>query len=683
MSNRSIKFKGRLRSYLCSPLYMIVILVLFNIPCYLIDTRAGACMSGFTGLYAVMVIVSYFRSKPALVNELVNFATQYGSVQKKLLNEFEIAYALVDYNGKLLWVNQQFEQLTGKDKTYHKSITSLFPSISKELLQSEETLELNLLLEDRHLRVSMSRIYFDAIISNSRILEMDSDQNYLTAVYFFDETELNRYIQENEDQKMVVAQVYIDNYDEALESIEDVKRSLLVALIDRKVNAYFSKVDALVRKTEKDKYFIVFRREFLKELKADKFSLLEDVKTVKVGNTMAVTLSIGIGDTAATYSQNNEYSRMAIDLALGRGGDQVVLREGEKVTYFGGKAQQVERNTRVKARVKAHALRSIIESKERVIVMGHQISDMDSFGAAIGIYCAARTLDKKVQIVLNTVSSTLRPFRECFTEEKGYAPDTFLTREQAIEICTPNTVVMVVDTNRPTNTECPEILKMTKNIVVFDHHRQTNDVIENPVLSYIEPYASSACEMVAEVLQYFTESIKLAPQEADSIYAGILIDTNNFMAKTGVRTFEAAAYLKRCGAEVTRVRKMLRNDMADYKARAEVVRNAEVYRNAFAISVCPTEHIESPTIVGAQAANELLNITGIKASFVLTDYRGKIYISSRSIDEINVQLIMEALGGGGHLTIAGAQLEHYTIAEVKRMLQQTIDKMIEEGDIKV
>ena len=683
MSNRSIKFKGRLRSYLCSPLYMIVILVLFNIPCYLIDTRAGACMSGFTGLYAVIVIVSYFRSKPALVNELVNFATQYGSVQKKLLNEFEIAYALVDYNGKLLWVNQQFEQLTGKDKTYHKSITSLFPSISKELLQSEETLELNLLLEDRHLRVSMSRIYFDAIISNSRILEMDSDQNYLTAVYFFDETELNRYIQENEDQKMVVAQVYIDNYDEALESIEDVKRSLLVALIDRKVNAYFSKVDALVRKTEKDKYFIVFRREFLKELKADKFSLLEDVKTVKVGNTMAVTLSIGIGDTAATYSQNNEYSRMAIDLALGRGGDQVVLREGEKVTYFGGKAQQVERNTRVKARVKAHALRSIIESKERVIVMGHQISDMDSFGAAIGIYCAARTLDKKVQIVLNTVSSTLRPFRECFTEEKGYAPDTFLTREQAIEICTPNTVVMVVDTNRPTNTECPEILKMTKNIVVFDHHRQTNDVIENPVLSYIEPYASSACEMVAEVLQYFTESIKLAPQEADSIYAGILIDTNNFMAKTGVRTFEAAAYLKRCGAEVTRVRKMLRNDMADYKARAEVVRNAEVYRNAFAISVCPTEHIESPTIVGAQAANELLNITGIKASFVLTEYRGKVYISSRSIDEINVQLIMEALGGGGHLTIAGAQLEHYTIAEVKRMLQQTIDKMIEEGDIKV
>ncbi|MDD7178647.1 MAG: DHH family phosphoesterase [Lachnospiraceae bacterium] len=683
MSNRSIKFKGRLRSYLCAPLYLIGVLVLLHIPFYLIDTRAGICISAFTGIYSVTVIVTYYRNRPLLVNELINFATQYGSIQKKLLNDFEIAYALLDYNGKLLWVNKQFEQMTGKDKSYHKSITSLFPSITKELLQGEESLELNLSMEEQHFRVSMSRIYFDAIISETNMLEMDSDNNYLTAVYFFDETRLHHYIQENEDQKMVVAQVYIDNYDEALESIEDVKRSLLVALIDRKVNAYFSKVDALVRKTEKDKYFIVFRHEYLKALKEDKFSVLEDVKTVKVGNTMAVTLSIGIGDTAATYSQNNEYSRMAIDLALGRGGDQVVLREGEKVTYFGGKAQQVERNTRVKARVKAHALRGIIESKERVIVMGHQISDMDSFGAAIGIYCAARTLDKKVQIVLNTVSSTLRPFRECFTEEKGYAPDTFLTREQAIEVCTPNTVVMVVDTNRPGNTECPEILKMTKNIVVFDHHRQSNDVIENPVLSYIEPYASSSCEMVAEVLQYFTESIKLAPQEADSLYAGILIDTNNFMAKTGVRTFEAAAYLKRCGAEVTRVRKMLRNDMCDYKARAEVVRHAEVYRDAFAISVCPTENIESPTIVGAQAANELLNITGIKASFVLTEFKGKVYISSRSIDEINVQLIMEALGGGGHLTIAGAQLEHYTIAEVKRMLQQTIDKMIEEGDIKV
>ena len=240
---------------------------------------------------------------------------------------------------------------------------------------------------------------------------------------------------------------------------------------------------------------------------------------------------------------------------------------------------------------------------------------------------------------------------------------------------------MVVDTNRPSYTECPELLKRTDTICVFDHHRQNSEVIENPVLSYIEPYASSACEMIAEVLQYFSENIKLEPSEADCIYAGILIDTNNFMTKTGVRTFEAAAYLRRAGAEVTRVRKMLRNDMAAYKARAEAVRHAEVYRGAFAISVCPADNIESPTIVGAQAANELLNIVGIKASFVLTEYQGKIYISSRSIDEINVQLIMERVGGGGHLNVAGAQLTNCTIQEAKRMIQDTIDEMIKEGDI--
>ena len=289
--------------------------------------------------------------------------------------------------------------------------------------------------------------------------------------------------------------------------------------------------------------------------------------------------------------------------------------------------------------------------------------------------------EESVQIVLNEVTTSIRPLVECFTEEKGYPADLFIKNEEALLITNKNTLVMVVDTNRPSYTECPELLNRTDTICVFDHHRQNSEVIENPVLSYIEPYASSACEMIAEVLQYFSENIKLEPSEADCIYAGILIDTNNFMTKTGVRTFEAAAYLRRAGAEVTRVRKMLRNDMAAYKARAEAVRHAEVYRGAFAISVCPADNIESPTIVGAQAANELLNIVGIKASFVLTEYQGKIYISSRSIDEINVQLIMERVGGGGHLNVAGAQLTNCTIQEAKRMIQDTIDEMIKEGDI--
>lgn len=677
-----MKLKGRFRNYLYWPLLATILLVLMNIPVYLIDRRAGGLLTGFTVLYLGVALIAYLRMKPVVINELVNFATQYGTVQKQLLNEFEIPYALVDYGGKLLWVNEQFTEITTKDKNYHKSVSTVFPTITKEVLQREEEVhEVLADYEERNYRIVLKRIYFDKMTKKSDIVSMSESEEYLTAMYLFDETELNRYMKENEEEKLVAALVYIDNYEEALDSIEDVKRSLLVALIDRKVNKYFTGIDALVRKIEKDRYFVVFKQKYLQQLQEDKFSLIEDVKSVKVGNEMAVTLSIGVGMDGSNYNHNYEYARMAIDLALGRGGDQAVVKMGEDTLYYGGKTKQVERNTRVKARVKAHALREMIESKEHVVVMGHSISDVDALGAAIGVYCAAKVMGKKCQIVLNEVTSSLRPLVECFSEEHGYPPDLFIKSEDAKLITNRNTLVMVVDTNRPSYTECPEILKKTRSVVVFDHHRQGSEVIENPVLSYIEPYASSACEMIAEVLQYFSENIKLEPSEADCIYAGILIDTNNFMTKTGVRTFEAAAYLKRAGAEVTRVRKMLRNDMADYKARAEAVRHTEVYRGSFAISVCPADKIESPTIVGAQAANELLNIVGIKASFVLTEYQGKIYVSSRSIDEINVQLIMEKLGGGGHLNVAGAQLTDCSVIQAKHIIQDTIDEMIKEGDI--
>ena len=324
-----------------------------------------------------------------------------------------------------------------------------------------------------------------------------------------------------------------------------------------------------------------------------------------------------------------------------------------------------------------------MEGRDNVLVMGHSISDVDCIGAGVGIYVAAKALGKKAQIVVNNPNVSLRPLIASFSVEKGFPADMFIDSAQALEMVGRNTLVMVVDTGRPSYTECRELLRRTDYICVFDHHRQSNEVIENPVLSYIEPYASSACEMVAEVLQYFQDGLRLETAEADCIYAGILIDTNNFNTKTGVRTFEAAAYLRRHGADVTRVRKMLRNDMAAYKARAEAVRSAEVYRKDFAISICPAEGLESPTIVCAQVADELLNIVGIKASFVVTEYNGRVYISARSIDEINVQIIMERLGGGGHLNVAGAQLSNTNSPAVKRLIQETLDEMIREGDLTV
>lgn len=679
---QDVKLKGKLKGYTQTPLVLTALFGAMDVWMYVLNIKAGILGSVFVGIYFFVMLFVYWRNKPILMNELIDFATQYGTVQKRLLNEFEVPYAVMDATGKLLWMNRQFEALSEKNKRYHKSITTIFPQITRELMEKEDELELVVEREECVYRASVHKIHFTDILHESSSIELTEKVQYLQVIYLFDETQLTRYRIENQEMQMVPALVYIDNYDEVLDTVEEVKKSLLVALVDRKVTKFFASIDGLVKKTENDKYFVVFQHKYLEKMEEEKFSLLEDVKSIKVGNEMSVTLSMGIGYVGNDYTKNYEYSRMAIDLALGRGGDQVVVKTRDKISYFGGSNRQVDKSTRVKARVKALALREIMITRDKFFVMGHKIADIDSFGAAIGIYCAARQLGKKAQIVIDEVNTTLRPLKECFKPENGYPDDMFIPSQLALDEIDSHTALIVVDTNRPSYTECPSLLNRAKTIVVFDHHRQCEDVVKNAVLSYTEPYASSTCEMIAEVLQYFDEDIKLSTQEADAIYAGILIDTNNFVSKTGVRTFEAAAYLRRCGAEVTRVRKMLRNDMDAYKARAEAVRHAEVFHNMFAISVCPADNIESPTVACAQAANELLNIIGIKASFVLTEYHDRIYISARSIDEINVQLVMERLGGGGHMNSAGAQLTGCTLEDAKRTIENTLDEMIREGDIK-
>lgn len=678
-----LKFKGRLKAYTVAPLLLTFVFAALNVWMYFYDLTAGFFGTAFVIIYFIVMLIVYRWNKPFFWNEMVDFATQYGTVQKKLLNELEIPYAMLDNTGRFLWMNLRFSEITGKDKNTHRSITSVFPQISRERIERCDELNIQVECDGAVFRAAIRKIHLTEMLVNNNAISPVGDEQYLTVVYLFDETDLSRYRRENEEIQMIPGLVYIDNYDEVLESVDETKESLLVALVDRKVNRFFSNIDGIVKKTEKDKYFVVFKHKHLAHLVEDKFSLLEDVKSIKVGNEMSVTLSMGFGYLGNDYAKNYEYARTAIDLALGRGGDQAVLKETDKISYFGGNSRQVEKTTRVKARVKALALREIMISRDSFYIMGHAMADVDSFGAAIGIYCAARQLGKRAQIVIGEINSSLRPIKECFSPENGYPEDMFISSQAALLGLDASAALIIVDTNRPSYTECPELIQYARTVVVFDHHRSSGeDVIQNAVLSYIEPYASSTCEMIAEVLQYFDEDIKLTINEADAIYAGILIDTNNYMTKTGVRTFEAAAYLKRCGAEVTRVRKMLRNDMDAYKARAEAVRRAEVYRGAFAISVCPTDRIESPTVAGAQAANELLNIIGIKASFVLTEYQGKIYISSRSIDEINVQRIMEQLGGGGHMNTAGAQLSGTSLEKAKETIQHIIDEMIEKGDIK-
>ena len=675
----NMKVRGQLKWYLAWPLLLSLFLMFANVAVLLVSWQAACMMLPFTITYIAMSAWLRVYSRKRVLGGLVEFSAEYAWIQKQLLTEMALPYALADDDGRIVWMNQAFQDIIAREKGARKNLISLFPEVTKtDLAVDNETAQVHTSFGEYKFRLDLQPIFVSG--TEEEDIEALVSRQKLLAVYLFDETENLRYRQEITDERMVAGLIYLDNYDEALESVEEVRRSLLTALIDRKINKAIGSIEGVVKKLEKDKYFFTIKQKYMEQLEEERFSILEEVKAVNIGNEMAVTLSIGIGMGGDSYSQNYDFARAAIDMALGRGGDQAVVKNGSRIQYYGGKSQQLEKATRVKARVKAHALRELVETKDRLLIMGHQMSDIDSFGAAIGIYRIAVALNKKAHIVINQVTSSVQPMMDRFLDNPEYPEDLFLKGPQAAELVDNNTMLVVVDVNRPSITDAPELLKMVKTIVVLDHHRQSSEVITNAVLSYVEPYASSTCEMVAEVLQYIADGIRIKPAEADTMYAGIVIDTNNFTNQTGVRTFEAAAYLRRSGADVTRVRKLFRDDMADYKAKAYTITSAEVYRDSFSIGVCPAEGLHSPTIVGAQAANELLEIKGIKASVVLTEYQNTIYVSARSIDEVNVQVMMEQLGGGGHRTIAGAQLKDGTIEDAKRRVKEVIDQMLQKGD---
>ena len=681
---RGAHISGRLKNYMRWPIAMAIMLLLLNLWIYCIDIKAGTLMLIFMLIYIVGIGILYVYSRSLIMKDLIEFAAQYGVVQNTLLKELSVPYAILLEDGQLLWMNDQFERLFGDTAQKDKYLSRYIPELNRSIFPKEENdvVEMDVYYEDREYKAELRRVSVEGFSETEQLLELPAEREYFIAVYLQDVTELNRYIKENEEQRLVAGLIYIDNYDEVMNSVEEVRQSLLVALVDRKINQYIAKADGIVvKKTETDKYFIALKKQEFKRLEDDKFSLLEDVKTVNIGNQIPLTLSIGLGLSAGNYSQSYNYARVAIDLALARGGDPAVIKDCHGITYYGGKREMTAKNTRVKARVKAEALREYITVNDKIFVMGHTLTDVDSFGAAIGICRAANALGKKANVVINEVSASLRPLYNMYIDNPSYPDDLFLTSEQALNLADENSMVVVVDTNRPKMVECEELLYLAKTIVVLDHHRQSSDSIDKALLSYIEPYASSACEMVSEILQYIVDDIQIPNLEASSMYAGIMIDTNSFMNRTGVRTFEAAAFLRRSGADITLVRKMFRDDMEGYRAKAAIISNAEVYQKKFAIATGIDLQVESPTIIGAQAANELLDISEIKASFVLTEYNGKIYVSARSIDEVNVQVIMEKLGGGGHMNASGAQFNHTDMDEAVACLKQVLDNMIKEGDI--
>lgn len=664
--------------YLAWPLAVIAILLLGDIVLWLTEPRGALILLPFILIAAAFALLLYFTRQSKLQGALQAYAIGASEVHTTIFDEMPMPYCMVDERGNVLWANRSFREIAG-NRPDARNILQMFPNIHKEMLEEDDViLEIHSDYQDRKYLIDLMRT--PVTTEDGSAPSMYAPDLKTIAVYLRDETEETVLRTKLDQEHIVIGLVYIDNYDEVREQIEEVRRSLLTALIDRKISHYISSVNGLIYKLEKDKYVFILKEQYFDRMLQDRFSILEEVKNVNIGNEMAVTLSIGIGYGADSYQKNYEYAHTSIDMALGRGGDQAVVKSNENLTYFGGKTQTQEKATRVKARVKAQAFQELLETRDRVLVMGHANSDVDCLGASAGVYRMVTELGKRCYIVENTVTAPILPLKERFLQSPDYPEDMFITGAQALQMVDNSTVLVVVDCNRPSIIDEPELLRACKTIVVFDHHRQSSETIQGAVLSYCEPYASSACEMIAEMMQYIADGIKVKGPEADAMYGGIVIDSQEFTVQTGVRTFEAAAYLRRCGADITRIRKIFRENFKDYQAKAAAISSAEIYRDAYAFSTIDPKGLESPTVVCAQAANELLNIRGIKASIVLTLYNDIIYVSARSIDEMNVQVLMEKLGGGGHRTIAGAQLREGSLPEAIATIKQAIDEMIKEGE---
>lgn len=680
---RGLKLKGMLRLYLKWPLFLSILFIIMDIQLFVINRRIGVIGAVYCVIFILITLILIFFGKKGIRRDLVQFAENYGKMQMNMIKEMDIPYAVLSEEGQLLWGNDKFLQVIVNKKAARRSITNIFPEITQNILPKlPEPKEAHVQAGERYYRCVMNLIVDSgSSVGGEEELAFDQmlDTKRIIAMCLYEETEVINLEKVREAENLVVGLLYIDNYDELIDSIDEVRQALTMALIDRKVNKYMQSIDAISKKLEKDKFFFAFKQKYLDGLMSSRFSILEEIRNINLGNDQSATISIGIGVGKGTYMERYEWARGAMDLALGRGGDQAVVKNGEKEQFFGGKRVQIERNTRVKARVKAHVLKELIEGKERVVVMGHSIGDVDSFGACVGIYRIAKTLNRKAHIVVDEVNSSVKPIMERFYS-KDYESDLLIDGEEAKELVDESTLLVIVDVNKGSYTECPDLIDMAQSVVVIDHHRQAGDAITKALLFYIEPYASSACEMVAEISQYIGNGLRLRPAEAEAMYAGIMIDTNYFTDKAGVRTFEAMAYLRRSGADVVRVRKLFREDINEYKIKAAAIQDTELYLGEYAIAESLAEGVESPTVLGAKIANSLLDINGVKASFVLTKYNGKIYISARSIDELNVQVMMERLGGGGHINMAGAQLKDMSMEEAKAIIRETIDNMITEGE---
>lgn len=629
---------------------------------------------GFVGVLVLFYLLFYnmrqsSRKKEELRHYIENLSDSVDIATKNAILNLPFPLVIVDEEGIINWYNTLFSNVFQGEYILDNKLSSYVSGVDLGRVLKSGTEEFKYInVKDR---------YYDVHCNLINLKESSTERN-LIIMYLIDKTDFISIKTKHSDERTVIGMLQIDNYDEVLKDVDEMAKPAIIAEVDRRIKAWASLSNASIQKYSNGEYILHFTYRQLVEMEEKRFDILDSMREISAGNRTPITISIGVGVNGKTMAELQKFSQSAMDIALGRGGDQAVVKDNDKLSFYGGKTKAVEKRTRVKARVIAYALKQLIEQSENVIILGHEMPDLDCLGSALGIYRCCKNLNKNPKIVLNKVNAAIANLWSELEEDEEYT-DVFVSSMEAIQLCTKNTLLVVVDVHRPGFTESKQLLSKTEKVVIIDHHRRGTEFIENAVITYIEPYASSTSELVTEILQYMFEKTKIKQIEAEALLAGIFIDTKNFSFQTGVRTFEAASFLRRVGADTTLTRQLFQDDMETFLTRADVVKSATMFKSNIAISKIPHE-AKSPALVAAQAADELLNIKGINASFVLSQVNGDVFISGRSLGDINVQVVLEKLGGGGHLTVAGAQLLGVTIEEAISKIKTAIEEYLREGE---
>lgn len=627
---------------------------------------AGALLLGYLFYHNLHAAT---RKKEELRLYIENLSENVDTATKNAILNLPFPLVIIDDQGIINWYNMHFSNVFQGEYILDKKLSSYLSGVDiGRILKNGMEKFRNINIKDK---------YYD-IYCNLINVNENSEEKNLIIMYFVDKTDFISLRGKYNDEKSVAAIIMMDNIEEVLKEAEEASRPALVAEVDRRINAWAALNNASVYKYSNVEYMLYFSQKQLTAMEEKRFDILDSIRDINAGNRIPITLSIGVGVNGKNHSELQKSCTSAMDIALGRGGDQAVVKNNEKLSFYGGKTKAVEKRTRVKARVIAYALKQLIEQSDDVIVMGHEIPDLDCMGAALGIYRCCRGLNKEAKIVLSSVNAGIANLWAELQEDEEYA-DVFVSPQEAFQIFGANTLLVVVDVHRPAFTVQRQLVERAEKIAIIDHHRRGSEFIENAVITYIEPYASSTSELVTELLQYMFEKPKIKQIEAEALLAGIFIDTKNFSFQTGVRTFEAASYLRKMGADTTLTKQLFQDDLETFLTRAEVVKGAQMFKNNIAISTIPFS-AKNPALVAAQAADELLNIKGINASFVLSCIEDDIFISGRSLGDINVQVVLEKLGGGGHLSVAGAQLSGLTMEKAIVLLKKAIEEYLKEGE---